>query len=212
VDALRWRLLSRQSAKEDLEAVARLIRWRVPPRRRFVQEDFDCWVFGRARERLRHLWLIQRWPTTRDPGRCSEFTADAVAAAADSQPGALRRTASRNNALLRGQGFPRRAMLITSRRSTGGSASVSWRRLPICPPVEAYTEIVKGTAPREGAHACPNIAFVLEQLPYAVAVLTSTITLSAGIVCRRGASASRRRKCFGRSPTAIYAPTRLDAR
>src|SRR5882757_8192751 len=54
VDALRLAdLLSRQSAKEDLEAVERLYDGEFLQGVDLSQEDFDCWVLA-ERERLRH--------------------------------------------------------------------------------------------------------------------------------------------------------------
>lgn len=168
------------------------------------QEDFDCWLLA-ERERLRHLAHRVMTELLATRVRASQFNAALATAQKILSIEPFDETAHR--AVMRcyaQQGFPRRAIEHFK------ALEIDIRReLDVEPDrrtAEVYREIVRGSSPANQGRTLSEYAFVLEQLPYAVAV-TDTVNRIVG--WNRIAEETfgfSKAEMVGRSPTLVYAP------
>lgn len=205
VDALQLAGLSRGcSIAGGLEAIESLYDGEFLQGFDLGQEDFDCWVLA-ERERLRHLAHSAMTELLAARIRAAQFNAALGTAQKilDIEP--FDETAHR--AIMRcyaHQGFPRRAiehfkaLEVDIRHELGVDPGLST--------VEVYREIARGSTPSNQGRTLSEYAFVLEQLPYAVAV-TDTVNRIVG--WNRIAEETfgfSKAEMVGRSPTFVYAP------
>jgi PAS domain S-box-containing protein len=205
VDALRLVDLSRgRCATEGLEAVESLYDGDFLQGFDLGQEDFDCWVLA-ERERLRHLAHSAMTELLAIKIRASQYDSALRTAQKILSIEPFDETAHR--AIMRcyaRQGFPRRAidhfnaLEADIRRELGVE--------PALPTLDVYREIVRGSTPPNQGRTLSEYSFVLEQLPYAVAV-TDTVNRIVG--WNRIAEETfgfSKAEMVGRSPTLVYAP------
>jgi PAS domain S-box-containing protein len=205
VDALQLVELARgRSAAQGLEAIESLYDGDFLQGFDLGQEDFDCWVLA-ERERLRHLAHGAMTELLAIRVRSSQYNAALGTAQKILSIEPFDETAHR--AIMRcyaQQGFPRRAIdhfkALESdiRRELGVD--------PGLPTVDVYRDIVRGSTPPKQGRTLSEYAFVLEQLPYPVAV-TDTVNRIVG--WNRIAEETfgySKAEMVGRSPTMVYAP------
>jgi len=205
VDALRLAELARgRSAAKDLEAIESLYDGEFLLGFDLGQEDFDCWVLA-ERERLRHLAHSAMTELLAIKVRASQFNAALGTAQKILNIEPFDETAHR--AIMRcyaQQGFPRRAidhfkaLEVDIHRELGVEPGLST--------VEVYRGILQGSTTPNLGRTLSEYAFVLEQLPYAVAV-TDTVNRIVG--WNRIAEETfgfSKAEMVGRSPTLVYAP------
>ena len=205
VDALRLAELARgRSAAKGFEAIESLYDGEFLLGFDLGQEDFDCWVLV-ERERLRHLAHSAMTELLAIRVRASQLNAALGTAQKILSIEPFDETAHR--AIMRcyaQQGFPRRAidhfkaLEVDIYRELGVEPGLST--------VEVYRGIVQGSTPPNQGRTLSEYAFVLEQLPYAVAV-TDTVNRIVG--WNRIAEETfgfSKAEMVGRSPTLVYAP------
>lgn len=205
VDALRLAELARgRSAANALEIIECLYDGDFMQGFDLGQEDFDCWVLA-ERERLRHLAHSAMTELLTIRVRASQFDAALATAQKILSIEPFDETAHR--AIMRcyaQQGFPRRAiehfkaLEVDIRRELGVA--------PDLPTVEVYRGILRGsTAPNQGK-TLSEYAFVLEQLPYAVAVTDPGNRIVGWNRIAEETFGFSKAEMVGRSPTLVYAP------
>jgi PAS domain S-box-containing protein len=205
VDALQLADLVRgHCAKEGLEAIERLYDGDFLQGFDLCKEDFDCWVLA-ERERLRHLAHGAMTELLAVRVRAAEFTAALSTAQKILSIEPFDETAHR--AIMRcyaRQGFPRRAidhfkaLAVDIRRELGVEPSL--------PTLDVYREIVRGSTPPNGGRTLSEYAFVLEQLPYAVAVTDTGNRIVGWNRIAEETFGFSKAEMVGRSPTLVYAP------
>jgi PAS domain S-box-containing protein len=205
VDALQLVELARgRCAAQGLEAIENLYDGDFLHGFDLGQDDFDCWVLA-ERERLRHLAHGAMTELLAIRVRASQYNTALATAQKILSIEPFDETAHR--AIMRcyaQQGFPRRAIdhfkafEVDIRRELGVD--------PGLPTVEVYRDIVRGSGPPKQGRTLSEYAFVLEQLPYPVAV-TDTVNRIVG--WNRIAEETfgfSKAEMVGRSPTLVYAP------
>ena len=205
VDALRIADLARgRGITEGLEVVESLYDGDFLQGFELGQEDFDCWVLA-ERERLRHLAHRVMTGLLATRVRASQFNAALATAQKILSIEPFDETAHR--AIMRcyaQQGFPRRAidhfkaLELDIRRELGVE--------PDRPTVEVYREIVRGSTPANQGRTLSEYAFVLEQLPYAVAVTDTDNRIVGWNRIAEETFGFSKAEMVGRSPTLVYAP------
>jgi PAS domain S-box-containing protein len=205
VDALRIADLARgRCVTEGLEAVESLYDGDFLQGFDLGQEDFDCWVLA-ERERLRHLAHRLMTDLLAIRVRASQFNAALGTAQKILSIEPFDETAHR--AIMRcyaQQGFPRRAIEHFK------ALEVDIRReLDVDPDrttMEVYREIVRGSTPSDQGRTLSEYAFVLEQLPYAVAVTDTGNRIVGWNRIAEETFGFSKAEMVGRSPTLVYAP------
>jgi PAS domain S-box-containing protein len=205
VDALRIAGLARgRGVTEGLEVVESLYDGNFLHGFELGQEDFDCWVLA-ERERLRHLAHRVMTELLATKVRASQFNAALATAQKILSIEPFDETAHR--AIMRcyaQQGFARRAidhfkaLEVDIRRELGVD--------PDRPTVEVYREIVRGSTPANQGRTLSEYAFVLEQLPYAVAVTDTDNRIVGWNRIAEETFGYSKAEMVGRSPTLVYAP------
>ena len=205
VDALRIAALARgRGVTEGLEVVESLYDGDFLQGFDLGQEGFDCWMFA-ERERLRHLAHKAMTQLLALRMRASRFN-DALGTAQkilaiepfdETAHRAIMRCYAR-------QGFPRRAvdhfkaLEVDIRRELGLE--------PDRQTVEVYREVIRGSTPSTQGRTLSEYAFVLEQLPYAVAVTDIENRIVGWNRIAEETFGFSKAEMVGRSPTLVYAP------
>ena len=205
VDALRLAALANgRCITEGLEAVESLYDGDFLQGFDLGQEGFDCWMFA-ERERLRHLAhkaMTQLLALRMRASRLNEAlgTAQKILAIEpfdETAHRAIMRCYAR-------QGFPRRAvdhfkvLEVDIRRELGLE--------PDRQTVEVYREVIRGSTPSTQGRTLAEYAFVLEQLPYAVAVTDIENRIVGWNRIAEETFGFSKAEMVGRSPTLVYAP------
>lgn len=205
VDALRLAdLTRRRSSANALEVIESLYDGDFMLGFDLGQEDFDCWVLA-ERERLRHLAHSAMTELLAIRVRASQFDAALATAQKILSIEPFDETAHR--AIMRcyaQQGFPRRA--IDHFKALDADIRRELGVTPDLPTVEVYRGILRGsTAPNQGK-TLSEYAFVLEQLPYAVAVTDPGNRIVGWNRIAEETFGFSKAEMVGRSPTLVYAP------
>jgi PAS domain S-box-containing protein len=205
VDALQLADLMRgRPATGDLEIVESLYDAEFLQGFDLGQEDFDCWVLA-ERERLRHLAHSAMTELLAIRVRAAQF--NAALGTAQKILGIEPFDETAHRAIMRcyaQQGFPRRAiehfksLAVDIRRELGVE--------PDLPTVAMYREIVRGSTPPNQGRTLSEYAFVLEQLPYAVAVTDTVNRIVGWNRIAEDTFGFSKAEMVGRSPTLVYAP------